>query len=72
MKIRIDYLFYYTYKLMLFLIFIAEGSFTFENLIRFSTNLNFIITVLLAGVIIIFNNTILGLFDEEFQNGNII
>lgn len=50
----------------------AERSFTFEKLIRFSTNLNFIITVLLAGVIIIFNKTILGLFGEEFENGNII
>jgi O-antigen/teichoic acid export membrane protein len=27
---------------------------------------------LLAGVIIIFNKTILGLFGEEFENGNII
>lgn len=50
----------------------AEGSQSFGKLIKFSTNLNFIITILIALAIIVFHKTILELFGEEFKSGGII
>ncbi|WP_019037495.1 flippase [Psychroflexus tropicus] len=50
----------------------AEGDDSFKNIVRFSTNINFFITIAIASVIIIFNNFILSLFGEEFIEGSSI
>lgn len=50
----------------------AENSNNFERLIKFSTNLNFIITLLIAAAIIFFNESILDLFGNEFIDGSIV
>lgn len=44
----------------------------FENLIRFSTKLNFIITTLIVFVILIFHRFILGTFGEAFVSGSLV
>ena len=49
-----------------------EDMITFKKLIRFSTRLNFLITLLLISVIIIFHCYILEFFGEEFLAGSII
>lgn len=49
-----------------------EDMITFKKLIRFSTRLNFLITLLLISVIIIFHRYILEFFGEEFLAGSII
>ncbi|MEO2060397.1 MAG: flippase [Mesonia sp.] len=49
-----------------------EDKITFKKLIRFSTRLNFLITLLLISVIIIFHRCILEFFGEEFLAGSII
>lgn len=49
-----------------------EDMITFKKLIRFSTRLNFLITLLLISVIIIFHLYILEFFGEEFLAGSII
>jgi len=49
-----------------------EDNITFKKLIRFSTRLNFLITLLLISVIIIFHRYILEFFGEEFLAGSII
>jgi len=41
----------------------------FDKLVRFSTLLNFGITVGIVGILIIFNQSLLGLFGEEFKSG---
>ncbi|MDR6299814.1 flippase [Mesonia maritima] len=42
---------------------------SYKKLIRFSTNLNFIITILIVGIIIVFNKWLLGIFGDEFKTG---
>src|SRR5699024_1693471 len=41
----------------------------FDKLVRFSNLLNFGITVGIVGILIIFNQSLLGLFGEEFKSG---
>jgi len=43
----------------------------FLNLIKFSTRLNFILTLLIVSVLIIFNQWFLSIFGEEFKAGSI-
>lgn len=44
----------------------------FKKLIRFSTNLNFGITVIIISILLVFNQTLLGLFGEEFKSGYLV
>lgn len=41
----------------------------FNNIISFSTNLNFLTTIIIVVLILIFRTQILGLFGEEFKEG---
>lgn len=43
----------------------------FLNLVKFSTRLNFILTLLIVTVLVIFNQWFLGIFGEEFKAGSI-
>ncbi len=49
-----------------------EGGDDYKNLISFSTKLNFIISLLLVVLILVFQNYLLNLFGEEFVKGSLI
>lgn len=50
-------------------LFFEKNRIEFDKLVRFSTLLNFGVTVGIVSIIIIFNQFLLGLFGEEFKSG---
>lgn len=50
----------------------AENEKSMQNLVSFSTKINFFITLSIGLVIIVFNQTILGFFGEEFKQGKLV
>ena len=50
-------------------LYFDKKALEFRKLVQFSTNLNFVVTVGIVLVLIIFNQWLLGLFGEEFKSG---
>lgn len=50
-------------------LFFEKKTVEFEKLIHFSTRLNFVVTVCVVTILIVFNQWLLGLFGEEFKSG---
>lgn len=49
-----------------------EGGEKYKELIRFSTKLNFLISIFLVTIILLFQNYLLNLFGDEFVKGSLI